>query len=328
VSPAVGPLLDYLAAAAPQTTTTWQGWRVDRIAGGANNLVFHVTADRADLAIKFTIRDARDRAGREYGALLALQQADPALAPQPLLLERERYQQPVVVQTWLPGLPLDAPPASDAEWDALLDHLLRLHRLTPATVGAALPEVVLTMRSAAEGRARIQENVDRIPPDQRPATLHALLGRLDAASFAIWPEPRLSLCRGDCHCRNFLRCSPRWASVDWEYSGWGDPAFEVADLLAAPSFFAVSPERREWVIAEYAAHSADPLLATRLRTYYRLMLVWWAARLARSRYEIPRGLDRRLAARPATWQAEYDAKYEQYLERASGPRPSSSGRLW
>lgn len=314
------PLLDYLATTPSQTNTPWQGWRIDRISGGANNLVYYVTANHADLAVKFTIRDARDRAGREYGSLLALQQADPALAPRPLLLERERYPQPVVVQTWLPGLPLDVPPESEGEWEALLDHLLRIHHIT-ATVGTVLPEVVLTMRSAAEGRARIQENVDRIPPDQRPATLQALLARLDVARFAGWPEPRLSLCRGDCHCRNFLRRTPHWASVDWEYSGWGDPAFELADLLAAPSFFPVSPERREWVIAEYAAGSTDPLLATRLRTYYHLMLVWWVARFARFQYEVPRGLDQRLAARPATWQEENDAKYEQYLERASDPEP-------
>ena len=55
------PLLDHLAAAAPAAARRWRDWRVERIAGGANNLLYRATGRDADLAIKFTIRDARDR---------------------------------------------------------------------------------------------------------------------------------------------------------------------------------------------------------------------------------------------------------------------------
>ncbi|HEV2126494.1 MAG TPA: hypothetical protein VGW38_27365, partial [Chloroflexota bacterium] len=55
---------------------------------------------------------------------------------------------------------------------------------------------------------------------------------------------------------------------------------------------------------------------TRVRTYHCLLLVFWVARFARALYEVPRGLDRRLATRPAAWHAETTAKYDYYLQRA------------
>ncbi len=65
------PLLDHLAAARP-TAETWQGRRIRRIAGGHNGLVYRATGAEGDVAVKFTQRDARDRASREYHALQAL----------------------------------------------------------------------------------------------------------------------------------------------------------------------------------------------------------------------------------------------------------------
>ena len=44
------------------------------------------------------------------------------------------------------------------------------------------------------------------------------------------------------------------------------------------------------------------------------MYIWRVARLARSLYEVPRGLDKRLIDRSADWQADVYAKYEHYLE--------------
>lgn len=310
------PLLDHLATAQPLERTPWQQWRIERFVGGANNVLYRVTDNQMTLAVKFTIRDGRDRAGREYGALRAVQQLGEEIAPQAVFLERDRYPQPVVVQTWLAGAALEAPPANDGEWGALIDHLHAIHSLTPGNTSASLPPVVLTMRSADEGRARIQENVDRVPPDHRPKSLYTLLAQLDRTSFPTWSPPHLCLCRGDGNCRNFLRRLPRWASVDWEYSGWSDPAFEIADLLAAPTFLTVTPDRREWVIDAYCARSADPTITTRIWTYYQLMLIWWVVRFARSRYEIPLGRDQRLAERPATWREDNEAMYDAYFRRA------------
>ena len=77
------PLLDYLTHQKPLKPITWHTWLINPIMGGANNLVYRVSNNTVDLAVKFTIKDSRNRASREYHALLALQQANLAIAPAP-----------------------------------------------------------------------------------------------------------------------------------------------------------------------------------------------------------------------------------------------------
>src|SRR6478736_319694 len=104
------PLLDHLGRSTAVADGEWRDWQITRVAGAGNNLLYRATNITNDLAIKFTIRDERNRAGREYAALLALQQAGLAIAPEPLWLDRDSYAQPVVVQGWLAGTALAAPP--------------------------------------------------------------------------------------------------------------------------------------------------------------------------------------------------------------------------
>jgi len=268
-----------------------------------------------DLAIKVTIRDQRDRAGREYAALLALQSAGLAIAPEPLWLDRDRYTQPVVVQSWLEGAVLAVPPAGDDEWQRLLDHYRAIHTLTPAS-GVALPPAVLNRSSATDGLDRIRQQLAYMPEGEQPADLHELIGNVEAARLPEWPAPPFALCRVDPNTLNFVRRPGAWASVDWENSGWGDPAYELADLITHPAYIDVLPDRWEWVIDAYCAQCGDSGARIRIRVYQRLMLVWWVARLARTLYEVPRGGDQRLVTRPSGWLADMRAKYEHYLELA------------
>jgi len=291
------PLLDHLAAAAP-TEHEWRRWRIQPVGGGANNLIYHATSSQHDLAIKWTIRDTRDRAGREYAALAALRAAGLDLAPAPLWLDRERYVQPVVVQVWLAGSVTAAPPASEPEWQALLDHYLAIHTLVPAHVAQPIQPAVLNMDSAAAGRAEIDQQLARIPPPERPVELRALMKELARVRLPEWSWPTPVLCRIDPNTRNFIRRPSGWASVDWENSGWGDPAFEIADLITHPAYAGVPLARWEWLIAAYCAERGEPAIEQRIRAYHLLMLAWWAVRLARTLYEVLRDGDRRLAARP------------------------------
>jgi hypothetical protein len=36
-----------------------------------------------------------------------------------------------------------------------------------------------------------------------------------------------------------MRRAGAWASVDWENSGWGDAAFEIADMMTHPAYVTV-----------------------------------------------------------------------------------------
>jgi aminoglycoside phosphotransferase (APT) family kinase protein len=237
----LAPLLDYFAVTLPETTTSWERWQIAPIRGGANNLLYHVCRDDEHgdygdpLAVKFCIRDARDRAGREYAALLALQQAGLAIAPRPVLLEQTAYPHPLIVQTWLDGQVADDPPIEDAEWECLLRHLAAVHRFIPQATAIPLRQAVLAMGNTDSGKRRILEQVERIPAEVQPDTLRGLVAQMVRTTFPEWPAPQPALCRCDITPSNFIRGPDDWKSVDWEYSGWGDPALDIAGLMAHPA---------------------------------------------------------------------------------------------
>jgi aminoglycoside phosphotransferase (APT) family kinase protein len=306
-------LLDYLDAEAPQSPGLHAGWRIVPVAGGANNLLYRATSAAADYAVKFTVRDGRDRAGREYAALSLLEQAGLQIAPRAIALERERYRQPVVVQAWLDGAVLTGPPDGAADWQALLDHYCLIHRLSPADTSLPIAEATLNVSSGPAGRLLIGEHVAKIPPEERPPALDRLLRRFEAWVAPSWPDPPRAFCRVDPNWRNFIRRSSDWASVDWENSGWGDPAFELADMMTHPAYIHVAGKRWDWLLAAYAERRQDPGAILRTRTYRTILLVWWVVRWVRYLYEVPRGLDPRLAARPVDWRSNALAQYDRYL---------------
>lgn len=314
------PLLDHLAQNNHQSATTWQDWQIDRIGGGYNNLLYHATSSVGDFAIKFTIRDERDRAGREYGTLSALQRTNPSLAPKPILLERHRYAQPVVVQSWLNGVVMNAPPHSDAEWEELLNYYLLIHTITPDTIKITLPPSYLDIRSVKMGKEAVQKQVDCIPNAMQPATLTGLISRFRRKFNFEWGSTTISLCRADSNYLNFIQSVDGLKSVDWEYSGWSDPAYEVAEMMAHAAYINVPSSRWEWMIDTYCKQTEKPDMMERIRIYYQIMLVWWAARMARSLYETPLNLDQRLADQPsidmAEWQRKAQVQYEHYVDLA------------
>ena len=309
-------LLQHLNITRPTASETWRGWHILPITGGANNLVYRVTHWPEDYAVKFTVRDERDRAGREYAALSALQQAGLHIAPEPIWLDRERYTQPVVVQSWIDGEMLDRPPQNDAEWSALLEHYCAIHSVTPDRTAVALTTGVLNVSSGEAGKALVREHAGRLPAEAQPRSLRDLLARFDDWSPPSWPAPPRTLVRVDGNWRNFVRCRDGLASVDWENSGWGDPAFELSELTVHPAYEGVSNSRWDQFIAAYDQRRDDPTLALRVQTYATIMLVWWVVRWARYLHEVPLGLDTRLVGRAEGWLAEVERQYHRYLAQA------------
>jgi aminoglycoside phosphotransferase (APT) family kinase protein len=301
------PLLTYLAETRPTQPLTWQSWQIAPVTGGANNLLYHVTNlnnPTEDFAVKFTVRDTRNRATREFHALTALQQAARSIAPAPLFVDMAQYRQPVVVQRWLTGVTWGGPPTTPQAWQSLLDHFCTIHDITPAKVTIALDSAVLNVDSGAAGKALIRQEVAKLPPTARPAVLQRLLDWTEWWQPPQWTPPQPALCRGDANWRNFIANDGRLLSVDWENSGWGDPAFEIAELIAHPAYSTVPNERWSWLIDAYAAQRQEADTVTRIHTYLIIMRIWWVARSARTRYEAPRGLDERLAKRPDDWQQQ------------------------
>jgi thiamine kinase-like enzyme len=319
----LSPLLHhiaYMVDTGSELHGPWQGWQITRIVGGANGLLYHATSPSADLAVKFTTRDERDRAGREYQALSALQEAGLEIAPWPVLLDRTSFSHPVVVQSWVQGWVSAEVPVTDEEWDALLRHMALLHTLTPERTTVPLPVSIQTAQSVDEARALVCQQVERVPQPERPARMNALLRRLEQMRAPSWPPLQLALCHTDPNITNYVRRPDMWMAVDWDNSGWGDPAFELADLVTHPAYLTVPASRWEWVIERYCDLAHDRAIARRTQAYRKVMLVWWVARLCRYRYEIPRGLDKRLASPSASPSASpltgIEAKLSHYLDAA------------
>lgn len=301
----------------PVASGLYRDWQFARANGGANNLVYRAAGPDGTFAVKFCVRDERDRAGREYEALLLLQRCREQLAPKPVGLEKERYFAPVVVQTWLGGEVLLEPPASVAAWESLLAYYAALHCVTPTHEENSVSRALHTATSVAAGKALVRRQLVSLPEKAYPPGLQELLGRFMGWNGPSWPEPRLSLCRDDPNLTNFIRTKNGLRSVDWENSGWGDPAFEIADLLAHPAYGPVSAETVAQVAEHYADLSANRAAPARIVPYFRIVLVYWAVRFARTLYEVPRGLDERLVARPKPCREDVTRKFRTYLELAS-----------
>jgi thiamine kinase-like enzyme len=134
----------------------------------------------------------------------------------------------------------------------------------------------------------------------------------------------VTLCRLDNNLDNYIRrpgsWPGTWASVDWEYSGWGDPAFDVANLVTHVALKDVPAARWDWFVDRYCASVEDKTAPLRIGVYRQVMLAWWPIRLARYLYELPAGKDERLVAWPDGWREDIEAKYEYYLDLAAARR--------
>jgi thiamine kinase-like enzyme len=314
-------LLHHLDTIKDSQVHVWKDWLIQPLAGGANNRLFRATGELGDLVVKFTIRDERDRAGREFAALTALYQASKDLAPQAVWLDRQSFHQPVIVQTWLEGEALISPPQNLMDWQALVDHYCAIHQLNTEKTRVRISPAVLYAASGAEGKALVRRHLERIPAQFQPETLQRLIQRFEAWAPPQWPPPRLALCRVDANWRNFIRRPNAWASVDWENSGWGDPAFEIADLMTHPAYISINDPPWERLITYYSNQMGDEDAPSRIQAYRIIMLIWWVVRWQRNLYETPRGLDPRLVDRPASWRETTEQIYLHYLNQAEASIP-------
>ena len=282
-----------------------------------NGRVFRASGSEGDVAVKFTVRDSRDRAGREWAALSLLAEYSDTLAPRPLLLDCDRYPQQVIVQSWLDGDSSDAMPADDTAWESLCRHLLEIHSLPKSPGRPDIRPVVLYVTSASDALRAISFQHGRLPRAGWPQAVNDLVDQALSISWPHWPRPPLRFCRGDPNIRNFIRRPDSWASVDWEYSGWGDPAFELADLIVHAAHVNWPRRQTRFLVDLYCAHSNDATIRERIPVYETLMLVWWTLRLGRLLPEAQSGVDTRLAGLSHSWYQERLDLQKNYLQLAA-----------
>lgn len=307
-------LLRYIDETRPIDRETWNDSVITRIDGGTNNLLYRILHEGNDYACKFTIKDERNRAKREYNALRIMEERRLKICPLGLWLDEKSYSLPVVLQTWIDGNPLARSPESSTDWHRLIEHYSLIHTIKKRDSNNQLENATLNFQNGQHGKKVVLQIARKVPAEAYPEQVTKLLLWFENWTPPKFPNAAPALCRVDANWRNFIESEDKILSVDWENSGWGDPAFEIADLMTHPAYETVIPDNWETVINIYTQLTGDPNCEIRIRVYHLEMLMWWVIRWQRYLYEIPRGLDNRLVQHSDDWKSHTKRKLKESVK--------------
>jgi thiamine kinase-like enzyme len=310
------------------------GVKVVRIHGGANNALYRIETEGQTYACKLCVSDERRRAAREYSALRLLEDAGLDLAPSPVWFDGtlQIIPYPVVVYTWLEGIQPPAKPSAH-QLAALIEGFQQIHGLQRHNFNQYnLPEAWFHWFDYQPYLAELNSFLARYGSwlsgqDQEGRKLTFRLEKLtqrfkEFIHTSNPPDPgrmtvSVGLCRVDPNRENCVWDSQgriRW--VDWEYSGWGDPALELADLRWHVSWMEVSEEQHTWMRSLYPYPEEDEGFLQRLAVWDRLVSVRWPFLVLRSLWNCFNGPDRERLSEVSQKPEELQRRMVSLLERA------------
>lgn len=327
--------LHAVAAAHAAEAPNWagDGVTVRRVTGVANNALYCVEADGQTYACKLCVVDERRRAAREHSALRLLQGAGLDIAPEPLWLDESCaiLPYPAVVYRWLPGEPL-GPSLTTQQLGALLDSIQCMHALQPEDFeGFELSDSSFHWfdfaRYLDELHGFLAEYgawlvaADPEGPDLRDRLARLVDGCTEFVTTTAANPSRervpLGLCRADLGLANAVWSGDgrlRW--VDWEYSGWGDPALDLSDLRWHAALDKLGEAQHAWLRNSYRRPAGDDGFEARLVVWDRLIATRWAFLILRLLWSGQHGPDReRLSQLPFDVVALH-ARLIRFIERA------------
>ena len=211
------PQLDAVIAAVPD----WRGHEptITPIEAGRTNRNYRVEVGSATFFLRLSHEDTAllgiDRVA-EYEAALAA--AASGVGPEVVAHLPEHG---CLITAWVAGEPLAE---GDMEQESVLADVVRV--VSTIHAGPALPATFDAFRIVEAYRRVSVERGVPIPEAYGPAHAHA--ERIEAA-FARAPVPARP-CHNDLLSDNFLRGTDGFWLVDYEYSGMGDPFFDLGNL--------------------------------------------------------------------------------------------------
>jgi thiamine kinase-like enzyme len=200
------------------------GWRghepmITPIEAGRTNRNFRVEVGSEAFFLRLSDKDTSllgiDRVAEHEAALAA---ADAGVGPEVIAHLPEHG---CLITRWVPGEPLAE---GDMEQVSILADVARV--VSTFHAGPKLPASFDAFRIVEEYRRVSEERGVAIPAAFGPAHAHA--ARIEAA-FAVAPVPPRP-CHNDLLADNFLRGPGGFWLVDYEYSGMGDPFFDLGNL--------------------------------------------------------------------------------------------------
>jgi phosphotransferase family enzyme len=273
---------------------------VERLTGGANNVVVRVETGAEPLLAKiyFThARDPRDRLGTEFNTLTFLWENGVRCVPRPIAMDRERN---LGLYEFVRG---DKPLATQigaADVEQLAAFLGQLWTIRDRVGSGKLPNASEAQFSIATYRDHVLARLDRVEttlkPDASAAAAVELVQRgirpaFDdisrqvgerAAKFRLEPEAELpagwrTLSPADHGFHNTLRnAEGRLVFLDFEYAGWDQPAQMIANACLQPELPLPADLRKPFVRDMLKRLPDDRQLLHRLRLIYPLLSLKWS----------------------------------------------------
>jgi thiamine kinase-like enzyme len=325
--------LSIVAAAHAAQASTWAEGdvTVERMTGGNNNALYRVEMDGRSYACKLCVPDWRQRAACEYASLRLFHTSGLDIAPEPLWLDEscQIVPYPALAYRWLRGESLDTQ-LTQTQLAAVLASVQLMHTLTPnehprirdswfhwfdwqrylAELGDFLDQY------GAWLEATISEGRDL---RERLARLIDCCAQCVAAARVSPSRDRIALriCRADTNLANAIWSDDgrvRW--VDWEYSGWGDPALELAEMRWHVAMSSMTEEQHNWLRDNYGCPAGDDGFEERLAVWDRLITTRWAFLILRALWSAYNGPDRLRLSRIAADPDQLHIRFIQFIERA------------
>lgn len=215
----------------------------------------------------------RGEPDREWAGLTLLEEHAPGLAPRPLGRATSEGR-PAITMTRLPGTPLEGP-LDPARTEAVAAAMNRLHTAVPAQRLRGVPH---RLWGAAEVVGHLRSRVETVEPAGLPVDVGDAYGagagwvRGTQAGHLARTEGHEVFAQADGNLANYLWDGSECRLVDFEDSGVGDRAFEIADLVEHVSVWLTGALDAD----DFLAHlDPEPVLAARVRDMRRLFALFW-----------------------------------------------------
>jgi len=277
--------------------------RIERGSQGLNNNLYRVRFGGSVFACKLFVVDERQRAQREWSAVRSVRAAGFRLAPEPVAFAPNGpLPQPAIVYHWVAGQPLSAQALLTDDLVALIESIGYIHRTAPAVdvemsvawrqpedYASYLAEIEVFQRDVRDWVASAHAAAADLPswaadlPELLPliqATVESTERAVASASdCGACPTPALVRVEGNLD--SIVRDEAgRIVFLDWESSGWGDPAYDLAELRWHPRALSIEPDKWRTAVETYVPHPQDATFWERLSVYDQLLPAWWLGRSA------------------------------------------------
>jgi len=252
-----------------------------------SNRLYDVWVGDRHLIVKEFLKpdELHDAPMREARALDLLAPLD--IAPRLVLFQSSATSKlgPFVVYEWMAGEMWDRSGTSPQQLVQLADAWLKLNDLPQDHLLMARGYERSPRETGAQMRNRFLAYANWVNTDY-PAGRHAvdlcvdlMERRQEIADELERCEATLCFCRGDARFANVIqRPDGHIGFVDWEDSGLGDPARDIADLITAAN----QEDLLDWddwqhFLRPYleGRHAVDPHLARRIELYLAVYAIFW-----------------------------------------------------